>query len=119
MRKGVTTKFKLNPKRPPRSDRTEFDAMSASERCAAAASDKDAKPATRAQLARARRVPDVARIRADLGLTQQQFAARFGLPLGTIRDWEQGAHLPDRAAQILLRVIASDPKAVERALEKT
>jgi putative transcriptional regulator len=51
-----------------------------------------------------------------MNLTQEQFAARFGLPLGTVRDWEQGAHRPDRAAQVLLTVIARDPDAVVRAL---
>jgi len=39
------------------------------------------------------------------------------LPLGTVRDWEQGAHRPDKAAQVLLRVIARDPDSVARALE--
>jgi putative transcriptional regulator len=39
------------------------------------------------------------------------------LPLGTILDWEQGAHRPDKAAQVLLQVIAKDPDAVARALE--
>jgi len=52
-----------------------------------------------------------------LNLTQEEFAARFHLPLGTVRDWEQGAHRPDKAAQVLLTVIARDPEAVARALE--
>jgi hypothetical protein len=52
-----------------------------------------------------------------LKLTQAEFAARFHLPLGTVRDWEQGAHLPDKAAQVLLTVIAKDPHAVARALD--
>ena len=39
------------------------------------------------------------------------------LPLRTVRDWEQGAHRPDKAAQVLLTVIAKDPDAVARALE--
>ncbi|MFL5086462.1 MAG: helix-turn-helix domain-containing protein [Xanthobacteraceae bacterium] len=56
-------------------------------------------------------------MRKKLKLTQEQFAARFHLPLGTVRDWEQGAHHPDKAAQVLLTVIAKDPDAVARALE--
>ena len=56
-------------------------------------------------------------LRAKLNLTQEEFAARFHLPLGTIRDWEQGAHRPDKAAQVLLTVIARDPDAVARTLE--
>ena len=117
MKKGSITKFKLNSKKPPESDWRAFDAMSESERYRAALSDPDAPPATKAQLARARRVPTVLALRKKLNLTQEQFAKRFHLPLGTVRDWEQGAHRPDKAAQVLLTVIAKDPDAVARALE--
>ena len=117
MKKGSITKFKLNPKRSPKTDWRAFDAMSDEERHRAAASDPDAAPATEAQLARARRVPTVRALRTRLNLTQEEFAARFHLPLGTVRDWEQGAHRPDKAAQVLLTVIARDPDAVARALE--
>ena len=44
-------------------------------------------------------------------------ALGFHLPLGTVRDWEQGAHRPDKAAQVLLTIIAKDPEAAARALE--
>jgi putative transcriptional regulator len=91
--------------------------MTDEDRRQAALSDPDAPPATEAQLARARRLPSVRALRKRLNLTQEEFAARFHLPLGTVRDWEQGAHRPDRAAQVLLRVIAKDPDAVARALE--
>ena len=117
MKRGSITRFRLNPKKPPKTDWRAFDAMSGEERHRAALSDTDSPPATRAQLARARRVPTVRALREKLNLTQEQFAARFHLPLGTVRDWEQGAHRPDKAAQVLLRVIASDPDAVARALE--
>ncbi len=50
-------------------------------------------------------------------MTQEEFAARFHLPLGTVRDLEQGAHRLDQPAQVLLMVIAKDPDAVVRALE--
>jgi len=118
MRKGNTTKFRLNPKRPPKTDWRAFDAMIEAERHAAAISDPDCPPATAAQLVRARRVPQVRAIRQSMKLTQEQFAERFGLPLGTVRDWEQGAHRPDRAAQVLLTVIAKNPDAVIRALKE-
>jgi len=118
MKKESTTKFKLNPKKPPKSNWRAFDAMSEEERHRAAVSDPDAQPASEAQLARARRVPSVRALRQKLKLTQQEFAARFHLPLGTVRDWEQGAHRPDKAAQVLLTVIARDPDAVARALER-
>jgi putative transcriptional regulator len=117
MKRGSITKYRLRPKRPPKTDWRAFDAMSEDERHQAALSDPDAQPATKAQLARARRVPSVRALRKKLGLSQAEFAARFHLPLGTIRDWEQGAHRPDKAAQVLLTVIARDPDAVARALE--
>ena len=117
LKKGSITRFKLNPKKPPKTDWRAFDAMSEEERHRAAVSDSDAPPATDAQLARARRVPSVRALRKKLNLTQEEFAARFHLPLGTVRDWEQGAHRPDKAAQVLLTVIARDPDAVARALE--
>ena len=120
MKRGSITKFKLDPKKPPTSDWRAFDAMSEAARHRAALSDPDAQPATKAQLARARRVPSVRALRTKLKLTltQEEFAVRFHLPLGTVRDWEQGAHRPDKAAQVLLTVIARDPDAVTRALER-
>jgi putative transcriptional regulator len=117
MKRGTITKFKLSAKRPPKSDWRAFDAMSEAERHRAALADADALPATKAQLARARRVPSVRTLRQKLNLTQEQFAARFHLPLGTVRDWEQGAHRPDKAAQVLLTIIAKDPDGVARALK--
>ena len=117
MKKRSITRFNLDPKIPPKTDWRTFDAMSDEERHRAALSDPDCPPASEAQLARARRVPTVRALRKKLNLTQEEFAARFHLPLGTVRDWEQGAHRPDKAAQVLLTVIARDPDAVARALE--
>jgi putative transcriptional regulator len=59
---------------------------------------------------------DVRQIRSKLKLSQTQFAARFGLPAATIRDWEQHRKSPDSAARILLHVIKNEPDAVARAL---
>ena len=117
MKRESITRFKLNPKKPPKSDWRAFDAMSEEARHLAVVSDRDAAPAAETQLARARRVATVRALRTRLNLTQEEFAARFHLPLGTVRDWEQGAHRPDKAAQVLLTVIARDPDAVARALE--
>jgi putative transcriptional regulator len=117
MKKGRITSFRLNPKKPPKTDWRAFDAMGEEGRHRATLSDPDCPSATNAQLARARRVPTVRALRKKLNLTQEQFATRFHLPLGTVRDWEQGAHRPDKAAQVLLTVIAKDPDAVARALE--
>lgn len=59
---------------------------------------------------------DVAAIRKRQHLSQAAFAARYGLPPGTVRDWEQDRRRPDRAATVLLKVIDAEPEAVERAL---
>src|SRR3984957_2398189 len=63
MKKGNITKFRLDPKKPPKSDWRAFDAMSAAQRHRAAASDSDCPPASKAQLARARRVAARAALR--------------------------------------------------------
>jgi putative transcriptional regulator len=117
MKKGSITRVRFNPKDPPTTDWRAFDAMSDEERHQAALSDPDCPPLTEEQLARARRMPTVRALRLKLNMTQEEFAAKFHLPLGTIRDWEQGAHQPDKAAQVLLKVIEKDPLAVARALE--
>lgn len=68
-----------------------------------------------------RRVPaavDVRGVREGLGLTQLEFAARFGLDLDAVQNWEQGRTRPDRNARILLRVIATKPEAVEEVLRE-
>jgi putative transcriptional regulator len=59
---------------------------------------------------------DVAAIRKRLKMTQVQFANTFGLPLTTLRDWEQGRVRPDSAARSYLLVISRNPEAVEQAL---
>ena len=55
-------------------------------------------------------------IRQRLGISQTEFAARFRVPVGTLRDWEQGRKKPDAPALAYLRVIAREPEAVMRAL---
>ena len=64
------------------------------------------------------RVPRVRSIRRALKLSQEEFAARFQIPVGTLRDWEQGRKEPDAAARAYLHVIASKPEIVRKALEK-
>jgi putative transcriptional regulator len=59
---------------------------------------------------------DVATIRKHLGLSQGQFAARFGFKLDAVQNWEQGRRRPDGAARAFLRVIEREPDAVQRAL---
>ena len=62
---------------------------------------------------------DVGAIRKGLGLSQTGFAAKFGLAVATVRDWEKGRRKPDRTARTLLKVIARKPEAVIGALEYT
>jgi len=59
---------------------------------------------------------DVRAIRRRLGLSQAQFARRFGFALTAIQNWEQGRRQPEASARLFLKVIAREPKAVERAL---
>ena len=84
---------------------------------AAAMTDPDNPPRTPEMQKRLKRVPQVKVMRRALHLTQEEFAARFRIPLGTLRDWEQGKTEPDQAARAYLTVIARDPKAVIEALE--
>lgn len=84
---------------------------------AAAKSDPDNPPLTRTQFAKLKRVPLIRRVRRSLGISQETFAKRFGIPLGTLRDWEQGRTEPDAASRSFIKVIERDPKAVEKALE--
>lgn len=60
---------------------------------------------------------DVKALRKRLGLTQPEFAARFGFNVSRLRDWEQGRSNPDSAARAYLVVIEREPEAVSRALE--
>jgi putative transcriptional regulator len=60
---------------------------------------------------------DVKAIRQRMKMTQAQFSARYGFPLGTLRDWEQGKGKPDTSARVLFLVISKEPEAVERALQ--
>jgi len=98
-------------------DWSRLDAMTGEQRHAAALADPDAQPLTDADMDRMKRVPRMQIIRRALGLTQEEFAARFQIPVGTLRDWEQGAKEPDQAARAYLRAIAGDAAAVQRALE--
>ncbi len=75
-----------------------------------ALSDPDALPLTDADFARMKKTPRVKIIRRTLGLTQEDFARRYHIPLGTLRDWEQGRTEPDQPTRAYLTVIAHDPE---------
>jgi putative transcriptional regulator len=61
---------------------------------------------------------DVRGVRQGMGLSQAQFATKFGLPPATLRNWEQGRSRPDAPTRVLLAVIARHPEAVEDVLRK-
>jgi len=63
--------------------------------------------------------PEVRDLRRRAQLTQQEFAARLGVPVETIRNWEQGKRAPRGPARALLTVIAHAPDTVFAALAKT
>jgi putative transcriptional regulator len=72
---------------------------------------------TRDELKSARRAPRAKIIRRALGLTQEEFARTYRIPLDTLRGWEQGLSEPDAPARALLEVIAREPEVAAKALE--
>ena len=64
------------------------------------------------------RIPDVdvRKLRQRMGLSQTQFATKFGFPPATLRNWEQGRVRPDAPTRVLLAVIAKHPESVEDVL---
>lgn len=58
---------------------------------------------------------EVARVRAQLGLSQSKFAALLGISANTLKNWEQGRRQPTGAARVLLKVAARHPKIVLEA----
>ena len=105
-RRGKETPFEHVPMRP----------MTDAQLKAAASADLDARPMTPEELRRLRRVPRVKTLRRALGFTQEEFALRYQIPIGTLRDWEQGRTEPDQPARAYLKVIARDPDRVHRIL---
>src|ERR1700761_293722 len=63
--------------------------------------------------------PVVRELRRRARLTQLEFAARLGVPVETIRNWEQGKRMPRGPARALLAVIAQAPESVFAALAKS
>jgi putative transcriptional regulator len=102
------------PNRTGKRDWSRLDAMTAEQKHVAALGDADNQPLTDQDMSRMRRVPRAKIIRRALGLTQEAFAARYHIPVGTLRDWEQGRAEPDEAAH--LQVIAREPEMVRKAL---
>jgi putative transcriptional regulator len=85
----------------------------------AALCDPDNQPLTDEDFARMKRPPQAKTVRHSLQLTQEVFASRYHIPLGTLRDWEQERSEPDSTASAYLRAIAVMPDAVYQALQPT
>ena len=98
-------------------DWSRLDAMTPEQRHAAALADPDAQPLMPEDFKRMKRTPQVKVIRRALALSQEEFAYQFRIPLGTLRDWEQGRKDPDAAARAYLLVIGRNPAAVRAALD--
>jgi len=93
------------------------EALTDEEIHAAALADPDAQPiplGSDEELAKLGliHIPNVKKLRERLGLTQDAFAAAYRIPIGTLRDWEQGRKRPDAPARAYLTVIARNPEAV-------
>jgi putative transcriptional regulator len=61
---------------------------------------------------------DVAAIRQKTGLSQAAFALRIGVPVGTIRNWEQSRRAPQGPARVLLSLLDRNPRIVEETLRQ-
>lgn len=119
MNKRATTQVTVNPGKPRPRGNTDWKALEAvteEELIEAARSDPDAQPMSTEELARMRRVSRVKVLRQRLGMTQAEFAEAFGLPIGTLRDWEQHRAMPDAPARALLRAIEREPETMRRLL---
>lgn len=65
----------------------------------AARADRNAQPLMEADLKRMKRTPRAKIIRRAPGLTQEEFALRCYIPVGTLRDWEHGRTEPDESTR--------------------
>ena len=60
--------------------------------------------------------PDVVAIRSKTGMSQPAFARSIGIPVGTLKNWEQGRRRPDGPARVLLALIDKRPTIVQEEL---
>lgn len=118
MKKAGTVRVNREPGDPLRDTGTDWAAVAAltdEEIHAAALSDPDAQPLP-ADMRGFTRIVNVRRLREKLGLTQEAFAQRYRIPVGTLRDWEQRRKFPDAPARAYLLVIERSPEAVAAML---
>lgn len=94
------------------------DSMTEAEVLNAAKGDPDSIPLSDLEFRNVINTPRARIIRRALNLSQEEFAAQYHIPVGTLRDWEQGRTEPDQAAKAYLTVIANAPLVVTEALGK-
>ncbi|MGH9600546.1 MAG: helix-turn-helix domain-containing protein [Terracidiphilus sp.] len=124
MKSSGTIRVEHNPGDPPIETGTDWAAVAAltdDEIHAAALSDPDCSPlplGSDEEMAKLGfiHIPNVKKLRDRLGMTQEAFAAAYRIPVGTLRDWEQGRKRPDAPARAYLAVIARNPEAVAALL---
>jgi putative transcriptional regulator len=116
MKEGNITRTTRKQARSAKTDWTRFDAMTDAQRHQAALSDPDARPLPEDDFRRMKRTWRAKIIRHALGLSQEDFAARYHIPIGTLRDWGQGRVGPGQAVRAYLTVIAREPETVRKAL---
>jgi putative transcriptional regulator len=110
--------MEMTANKTPAFDLEALKAMTDEEVTARALKDPDNPPLTDKEIEDVRRRISMRPLRFRLGLSQEAFAERFQIPLGTLRDWEQGRKEPDAAAKAYLRVISRIPEAVMDALQR-
>jgi putative transcriptional regulator len=119
MKKTGLISVEHNPGDPPIETDTDWAAVEAltdEQIEAGVRDDPDAAPIGFFNMPGFHRIPNVKRLREKLGMTQEAFASTYRIPVGTLRDWEQGRKIPDAPARAYLTVIAHDPEAVAKAL---
>ncbi|HVV94633.1 MAG TPA: helix-turn-helix domain-containing protein [Hyphomicrobiales bacterium] len=114
-------KFKLDPANPPmytKKQLARLDALTEEQIEAAALSDPDSQPMTESQMHRILLAQRIKKLRKAHNLSQEAFARRFRIPLGTLRDLEQARRQPDAITRAYIKVIEADPDFVAKALAK-
>jgi putative transcriptional regulator len=119
MKSSGTTKVTHKHGGPPSATATDWaavDALTDKELRRRALSDRDAQPLPTEGMRGMTKIVNVKKLRERLGWTQETFAVTYGIPLGTLRDWEQRRKHPDAPARAYLTVIARNPEVVAAML---
>jgi putative transcriptional regulator len=96
----------------PQVDRAKLDATTDADIARQIAEDRDTAPEVTLDMLIA-----PANLRRRLNMTQEQFAEALGIPVATLRNWEQGRNAIDPAARSLLILVARDPEGTLTALK--